>query len=604
MLRTTDMTTTKGGEQFYPTPPSIAEKMLEGLDYRMISSVLEPSAGKGDLVSAYLSGYMDEDRYAYRNNFAVDVCEIDPYLRQICKYNFSREAHADVYDELSDLRRRSYTDEERKRERELDKLTDLYDMGKCVRIVHDDFLTYRTAKHYDLILMNPPFAKGAEHLMKAIQMQETGGGAIICLLNAETLRNPCTPIRLELAKKLQELDAQVEYLEDAFSAADAERKARVDCAIVRIHILTPEAGESEIWERMKKAAYAESMPDPELKALVSGDSIEQAIQLYNAEVAATMDLVRQYNALIPYMPRRLGSDDKFDKTPILTLTVGDDSYLHGFDLNKYLRTVRMKYWNALFENKEFTGKLTSALQKKFRETVDRMAEYEFSAFNIKQVALEMQQAMREGIEQEILHLFDELTCEHSWYPECNQNRHYYNGWASNKAHKIGKKCILPVNGMFSSYSWHGETFDGYAAYGYISDLEKAFDYLDAQPLNNGYNLSARLRWANQSGQTRNIELKYFKIDLYKKGTVHIKFLPEAMPLVERLNIYASRKKNWLPPNYGKASYSNMAAEEKAVVDSFHGDGSDGSGAEAYSEVMSKAGFYLAEPVNKLQALSS
>ena len=233
-----------------------------------------------------------------------------------------------------------------------------------------------------------------------------------------------------------------------------------------------------------------------------------------------------------------------------------------------------------------------------------MAEYEFSAFNIKQVALEMQQAMREGIEQEILHLFDTLTCEHSWYPECSQNRHYYNGWASNKAHKIGKKCILPVNGMFSSYSWHGETFDEYAAYGYISDLEKAFDYLDAQPINNGYNLSARLRWANQSGQTRNIELKYFKIDLYKKGTVHIKFLPEAMPLVERLNIYASRKKNWLPPNYGKASYGNMAAEEKAVVDSFHGDGSDGSGAEAYSEVMSKAGFYLAEPVNKLQALSA
>ena len=58
-----------------------------------------------------------------------------------------------------------------------------------VKIVHNDFMTFASKKHYDLILMNPPFANGDEHLMKAIQMQQENGGKILCILNAETLLN-------------------------------------------------------------------------------------------------------------------------------------------------------------------------------------------------------------------------------------------------------------------------------------------------------------------------------------------------------------------------------------------------------------------------------
>ena len=37
---------------FYPTPETIANKMLEGIDFTFIQTVLEPSAGKGDLIAA------------------------------------------------------------------------------------------------------------------------------------------------------------------------------------------------------------------------------------------------------------------------------------------------------------------------------------------------------------------------------------------------------------------------------------------------------------------------------------------------------------------------------------------------------------------------
>ena len=39
-------------KDFYPTPERVAADMLAGLDFYCISSILEPSAGKGDLADA------------------------------------------------------------------------------------------------------------------------------------------------------------------------------------------------------------------------------------------------------------------------------------------------------------------------------------------------------------------------------------------------------------------------------------------------------------------------------------------------------------------------------------------------------------------------
>ena len=598
-MKTTDLTTTAGKDDFYPTPSWLAGKMLSGLDYKMIRSVLEPSAGKGDLVDAIARAHFDWERY---RNLEVDICEIDPYLRQICKYSFTEKKN-EIYQKVKPIDNMCDCDRTEAQKKELKRLHHESDVISHVElhVVNDNFFTYRTYKHYDLILMNPPFSEGDRHLLRAIEMQERWGGHVICLLNAETIRNPYTSLRVELMRKLNDLEAEIQFVEDAFR--DAERKAEVNVAIVRVYIKPPEVMESSIWKRMKAAVDVEQIPDAEIHALVTGDYIEQAIQLYNTEIAATIELVKEYRALCPYMKRKLDAKDSFEERPILTLTVGDDNYIHGFDLNKYLRTVRLKYWHALLSNKKFIGKLTSELQKKYYDNVAKMADYEFSAFNIKQIAIEMNSEMASGVEKAILDLFEKLTVEHSWFPACQQNRHYYNGWATNKAHKIGMKCIIPTYGMFSTYSWDREAFSVSTAYSVISDIEKAFDYLDGGRTDE-IDLSMRLQVAHDQGRTRDILCKYFKVDLFKKGTTHIKFLPEAAPLVERLNIYASQKKGWLPPNYGKSTYTNMDTAERAVVDSFHGDGTNGSGADAYESVMKNAAFYLSNPAQKMPALMS
>ena len=598
-MKTTEMTTTRGKDQFYPTPRPLAEKMLAGLDMRFVETVLEPSAGKGDLITAI--GWKNLANYYHDRPIEVDFCEIDPYLRQICKYEFSSEKRDEVSGQWSPLQRRSYSSLSESEKREYKRLERELDLLRKTKVhcVHDDFLTYRTYKHYDLILMNPPFADGDQHLLRAIQMQERQGGSIICLLNAETIRNPYTNSRMQLAAKLKELEAQIEYADDVFSIA--ERTADVDVAIVRIHIPAPPPDESDIWEKMKKAVEADSLPDPELKALITGDFIEQAITLYRTEVAATMEFIRQYKALIPYMPCTLGGKGSYAKAPILTVVVGSDNPSYGFNMGNYMKRVRLKYWEALFTNKQFTGRLTSELQKKYREKIERMADYEFSAFNIKQITLEMQAEMTQCVEKAIMDLFEKLTYTHTYDPDFSSNKHYYNGWVTNKAWKIGKKCIIPTYGMFSWYKSSSDTFYVSEAYNVISDIEKAFDYLDGGRTDE-INLMSRLEGANAQGKTRNIECKYFKVDLFKKGTTHIKFYPEAMDLVDRLNIYASQKKVCLPPRYGKTRYKDMDKAEKAVVDSFNGDGAEGSGEKAYTEIMANAAFYLAEPTQKLPAL--
>lgn len=578
-MNITNLTVTQGEDQFYPTPPSVAKKMLEGIKWGQIETILEPSAGKGDLILAAAEAFYDS-RYCSRGrdgNLDVDAIEIDPNLRAICKYNLSEE------------KKRNYAYDDR--EYKILNRVDLH-------MVHDDFLTYSTYKKYDLILMNPPFADGYKHLLKALEMQKNGG-SIVCLLNAETIRNPHSFSRRHLVQKLEELNADIEFIEDAFST-DAERKARVDVAIIKAYI-PPAVHDSSFFDRMKKAVDEEYMPDEEITALVPSGNIDQAICRYKAEVAASMELIKEYEALKPYI---YNSFDESYSTPILSLVVTHDSTYGSLDIKKYMRLVRLKYWRQLFKNDEFTGKLTSNLREKFMAEVDKMADYEFSAFNIKQIMVEMNAAMQQGVIDAIHALFKKLTEEHSWYPECANTIHYYNGWKTNKAHKIGKKSIIPVH-LFGSYSWERGELDERRAYAVLSDLEKAFNYLDGGYFKgNRYNLESFIMEAKRNGQTKNIECTYFKVDIYKKGTVHIKFRPEAMPLVDRLNIFVAKDKNWLPPHYGNTSYQNMSEEEKAVVDSFNGDGSEGSGEKAYTEIMRESRYYLSSPTNTMLALET
>lgn len=546
--------------EFYPTPESLVKRMIEGVNFDYIHTILEPSAGKGNILREIAK---EEHKYRHGKDFDVDCIEVDPNLRQILKYNFSDERKKQ-FDR--------WTDEEYKT---------FFENG--VHIVHDDFLTYNPFKRYDLIIMNPPFSNGDKHLLKALKMQEKGGN-IICLLNAETLRNPYTAARKELLKQLEEHNAIIEYIENAFISA--ERSTGVEVALIKIAIPQVQE-ESDIFNRFKKAAEVEDF-QPNVTDLEVTDYIKAAVNQFNIEVNAGLELIRQYRAMIPYMSRSFG-DDPFNKTPILRLTDSTDRGYDSVSVNSYLKAVRLKYWEALLSNPKFTGKLTSKLQKEYREKVNKLQDYDFSEFNIYTLSAEMNANVKRGIEDEIIAMFDNLTFEHSWYPETLNNRHYYDGWKTNKAHKIDKKVIIPCYGIYDGYYNRPSK---QRAREVLEDIERILNFLDGG-MTRDIDFWDTIERCFDQGITKNVELKYFKATFYKKGTIHLVFTcPE---LIERFNIYAAQQKAWLPPCYGKKTYKDMTEEEKAVVDGFQGE-------KAYTEVMTKAGYYLA-PVTSGQLLA-
>lgn len=592
---------------FYPTPPALAAKLVEGIQMHQDMTILEPSAGTGNLIlalaPALYSFYYSRACYGDMR-LTVDCCEIDPALRGILLENFSKNAIANckkAQEEILEIEgcgkynASTMSDDSRTVYEALCQTEALIEKAK-IRIVHDNFLSYHTESHYDIILMNPPFADGDAHLLKAIQMQKRSGGIIRCILNAETIRNPYTNRRKLLVQWLQELGAEISFELGAFQ--DAERQTDVEVALIKLEIPKPELF-SEFWNKCEKA-QREAEPTAEMPTdLVLPDIIKQFVARYNVEINAGCKLIREYIALSPYIMRS-ATKSEYNK-PILMMGVGTASASEHPSINEYILCVRYKYWALLFQRKEFTGQLTKNLQEMLNSKVNEMVNYEFSEFNIRQIMLEMQAAMQQGIKETILELFETLTVRHSYNSEWSQNIHYYNGWKTNQAWRINPKKVIIPGWVYPDFSWSKNTFEPGKAYGYLSDIEKALNYLDGH-MTEEVRLDWQLNAANTCGKTKNIRCKYFNVTFYKKGTIHIMWHPECQDLIDRFNIYCAQHRNWLPPCYGKTAYKDMSKEEKEVVDGFHGDGTEGSGEKEYGNVLARANYFLAPASQQQLAL--
>src|SRR5690606_27988983 len=107
---------------FYPTPKPVIEQVIASLPqetrktlYRL--QILEPSAGKGDIAD-YLAKYHEVAKDK------IHCIEIEPDLQAI-------------------LREKGY------------------------KVIDSDFLNFKDPYSFDLILMNPPFDKGVDHILHA-----------------------------------------------------------------------------------------------------------------------------------------------------------------------------------------------------------------------------------------------------------------------------------------------------------------------------------------------------------------------------------------------------------------------------------------------------
>ena len=518
---------------FYPTPKHCITKMLEGVKLGQVKTILEPSAGKGDIVD-YIVDYVKTNEHRFRyHEFDVDTIEINENLRHILK-------------------------------------------GKGYRVVHDDFLTFQTYKQYDLIIMNPPFSDGDKHLLKALEMQKYGG-QVVCLLNAETLRNPYTNTRKDLVRRLEDLGAEIEYIEGVF--ADAERKTDVEVALIKVNI--PRADRrSIILNGLRRQEQFQQKINPET-AVAEADILKAIVAQYNFEMRAGLNLLNEYLAMKPYILKSV--KDGYGNEPVIKIKVGDVENEHQL-WNAYIEAIRYKYWQALANLDVIDQLFTTKLRHEYYEKIQDLKNYDFSLFNIYAIKAELNKVISKSIEDTILELFDEFSHKHYWYDETSKNIHYYNGWKTNKAWKINKRVIIP---LCAFDDWNGKFRPVYQVKDKLMDIEKVFNYLDGGRTTEHVDLLETLKRAEEECQTKKIQLKYFTVTFYKKGTCHIEFTD--LDLLKKFNIFGSQRKGWLPPSYGKTKYEDMNSEEQAVINEFEGKAE-------YEKTIAQKDYFICESV--------
>ena len=520
-------------KDFYPTPDSLIREMLNRIDFKMISSVLEPSAGDGRLVEAVINKMKCAHNSYYNKDkkWDIDTIEIEQNLRHV--------------------------------------LT-----GKGHRVVHDDFLTYNSLKHYDLIVANFPFSEGDKHLLKALEMQKRGG-QLVCLVNAETIKNPYSNIRKDLLRQLEEHNAEIKYIPDAF--IDSERKTYVEVALIYVNIEKPQQSSIILEELRQEESFREESHNS--NSVVNGDFLKGIVEQYNFEVKAGLKLIAEYNSIKPLILSSFKDD--YSKSPILELKLNnkdDNSTLE----NGYIKQVRMKYWSTLFTSDQFMGLFTSNLRHEYYNKVNELKDYDFSLYNIYTIKIQLNNEMVKAVEKTILDLFDQFSHQSAWDKEFSRNIHYYSGWQRNSCWKVNSRIIQRL----SAYDdWSGRfNPTNYKVVEKLEDIEKTFAYLDSGDTPH-IDLREALKFAEGYGDTKKIDTKFMILDFFKKGTVHITFkYPE---LVDKFNIFAARSKMWLPPSYGKKHYNEMSKEEKKVVDEFQGK-------DDYNKVMANKDYYLVE----------
>ena len=491
---------------FYPTPEDLISRMLSRYSREDLSgmTILEPSAGKGDIADFILGRtdhYYGRSETRARN---IHCCEIDPDLRRI----------------LSD---------------------------KDFRMVADDFLSYSGGGIlYDLIIMNPPFSKGVEHVLHAWDILKAGD--LIAILPSEVFRNPYTEQRKLLARVIQDNGGEVEDAGKAFE--DAERKTSVEVSIIRLSKKNLD-GMDDLFSssRFKSSKIDDSAPDTVENMLAKRDvisSMEDAYHatlesfktaykaLYELSLCGSMfgsrmsDEGNRHGTVQEAFCRLIGS------AKLSTITTKKDfQEVYKQSFNEFVGELRRAAWEKVFDTTQMERFMTEGVKTEFRKLQSDQYSIEFCQENVMKLLDTLFLNTNKIGESAILEAFDLMTKYHK------ENRIHIEGWKTNDFWRVNKKVILPyiVDWSFGRprLSWNQEQKLNDIDRGLCFLIGKSFDTINktARSIESGCN---ELQLSGSS--------EFFDFRLYKKGTGHFTF--RDTDLWERFNIAACKGKNWLP----------------------------------------------------------
>lgn len=521
------------GKELYPTPPELAEKMLEPYikDIHKCNPILEPSAGSGRLIEA-----------------CVELMK-----RKVIKRNEERK---EMYEKkgTTDWREMYFENEEKESEKikevfhvcEIDP--DLQDMlrGKGLKVVGDNFMDYQTFMKYDLIIMNPPFSDGVHHVLKAWEMLAPGG-KLCALLSAHTLMNnqdqPYVVLRNIIKGNGSAINAGRAF-------EDAERPTGVQVAIIRL--------------KRKKEDSFNLFDDPELEK-VSFEKLEGEPLAANTEIA-TRDIIgnllKQYELAAEYYIKwrqalrtmeHLKQNFDFYGEDEKKVTGGND-----FDqYNNYLQKLNMAAWRTVFRLTGMKRRMTEKMRAQFEKHEKDTAVMAFTRKNINHALMMLVDNSSRIMTQCVLDCYDELTR----YSDVNKET--METWKTNNAFRVKRKVIIPYCVEYSS-SW-GFSINYRVKDGIIADLDKAMCFIAGRKIEDITTISDAVEISKKKAKTQKGMIEtmctstFFELRFFKKGTLHIKF--EQEDLWNRFNQIVAKERGWLP-DYEEAGENEIVVSNK------------------------------------------
>jgi hypothetical protein len=334
--------------QFYPTPSALAYKAFNKFKNKTVIRLLEPSAGRGDLLDPFTSRNYRTDN--------IDTIELD----------FNNQAV---------LR------------------------GKGFNVIDADFLQFDGAAMYSHVLLNPPFSQGAEHVVKAFSL--IASGELVAIVNAETVRNPFSSTRKLLVKFIED-HGSVEFMDQAFTDPDTLRKTNVEIALIHLEKKVDlKHGFTQNMDTDKpQGIYHESKQELAIK----NSTISNVIAVFNAAVSAlrASELAQEesiyYTSLLGRPLNQMTTDDK-------EITPGDlqKRFNKGYD------DLKKRAWTNVLHSTEFDKYLSSKAYTKLVNDFEQVSKLSFTESNIRGFLLGLVNGQSEMNMQMLLDCFDEIT---------------------------------------------------------------------------------------------------------------------------------------------------------------------------------------------------
>lgn len=501
-------------EDYFPTPKHLINKMIEKLGRNWkhdVKHVLEPSAGSGTLIEGMKELYMQGQ-------------EINGFWCRGSKNCDIKFDAVEIEDGLVDILR-----------------------GKGINVAyHGDFLDYIPQKYYDLIFCNLPFSCCTKHLIKCIEIQERIGGKIVAITSASILENTYNKDREYLKRLLDNYNADIEYLEEAFTTDDTQRKTNVKIALIYIDI--PMKNKESMFEKEFKRDFPQVDFKDMNSVAIKRNKLEQLVFEYDLVVNSVTKLFEE--------EMRINSLLKgFNLDSGIKICSGL-SHPEKMYINDFIEETNQKFWNRFISETELESILPSQLKDNFRSNMQKQRNIAFNIDNLKYFYLELTMAIPDSYEKAVAKVFDDITRRWNYTDsEWCKTTWGYDGWKSNDAFAIKNRVIMPCylsNPNSFATQIPNELIDLNIIFNNIAGIKNKDDLRYNGEIHNAI-----------KNNCKKLETEHFYISSFKKGTIHVFFKDKNN--LAKFNLLASKGKNWLDSGFENKPYDEMTKEEQEIV---------------------------------------